>query len=314
MRTTKVMGAVAVAAAVVFGMASPASARFSVHNGADVTQTDVVASSEYNTCGDKISGISGWGTTSTLEQLGGSLPPEATGNAKYEVFLFTGGRGPADAQVTFNDDGTTTYNYSSDGSVVPRVAAFDGPTRVALATPIQQVSDDGSGTILYIYSEAPFAQTISPAAPVGSKLAIKPLGGAAFRVLDVVTCSTTPPPPPPPVTVTAKIDAQPGLSPNYVIPSSGAPTLAILVKGSATLDVTKISTAKVGAAGPVTSGLFGLLGKPYDIDRDGKADRLYFFKPNQAGLTCSSTSVTIAGTLQGGSTWSGTDSVKPVFC
>lgn len=309
MRTSKVLLGAAVVSAVAFVATPLATARFSLHNGADVTETDVVAGSEANTCGDRIGGRSGWGTTSTLDQLGGVLPPEASGSAKYEVFLFTDGRGPADAQVTFADDGSTTYNYTADGSPVPRVAAFDGPVRSLLGTPIQQPFDDGSGEILYIYSQAPFTQPISPAAPVGSKLAIKPTGGASFRVLDVVAC--TPPPPPP---GSAVIDAQPGLSPNYVIPSSGSPTLAILVKGSATLDVRKIATATVGSAGPVSTGLFGFFSRPFDFNGDGRADRVFFFRPNRTGLTCSSTSVTISGTLQGGATWSGSDSVTPVLC
>ncbi len=152
----------------------------------------------------------------------------------------------------------------------------------------------------------PFDQTISPAAPVGSTLGIKPIGGASLRELTVVDCAPAP--------VQASIDAQPGLSSNPVAPSSGSPTLVILVKGSSTLDVTKIATATVGGASPVTSGVFGPLSKPADVNHDGLEDRLYFFRPNQTGLTCSSTSVTIAGSMAGGGAWSGTDQIKPILC
>jgi len=286
-------------------LATPASARFTLHNSNDVTETDVVAGSELKTCGDHVSGRIGWSSFSTVGE--GALPDAATSAASYELFVFTNGRGPADASPTFNDDGSTTYVYNGDGTAVQRVPFVTQP-RLLVDPPIEQTSD-GSTSIMYVYSRVTFSQTIAPAAPVGSTVYIKPIGGASFLVLDVVDCA-----PAPPVSVTASIDAQPGISPNYVAPSSSGPTLAILVKGSATLDVTKISTARVGAANPVSSGLFGFLSKPYDVDRDGKLDRLYFFRPNQTGLTCSSTSVVVAGTLQGATSWSGTDSVKPVFC
>ena len=85
----------------------------------------------------------------------------------------------------------------------------------------------------------PFAQAISPAAPVGTTLAVKPDGGAALRQLTVVACTT-------PTDVVASIDSQPGLSVNKVKVSSGLPTLVIIVKGSATFDVTGIASASVG--------------------------------------------------------------------
>jgi hypothetical protein len=57
-----------------------------------------------------------------------------------------------------------------------------------------------------------------------------------------------------------------------------------------------------------------VLSKPADLTGDGRKDRLYFFRPSQTGLTCTSTSVTIGGSLSGGETWSGMDAIKPVGC
>ena len=187
----------------------------------------------------------------------------------------------------------------------PRVLAFETAPRVIIpGGPLAQPEDFDPTQFLYIYSQVAFDKTISPAAPVGSTLGIKPLSGAALRLLNVVACT--------PTNVVASIDAQPGLSKNPVKISSTKPTLVILVKGSATLDVTKIATAKVGNASPVVSGVFSVLSKPADLTRDGRKDRLYFFRPSQTGLTCSSTSVTIGGTLAGGALWSGTDAIKAV--
>ena len=316
MRTTpRITVVMALAFCLVVTIATTAGAKFTSHNGADLTQTDVVQGSEFNTCGDHISGLIGWGTTLTLDQLGGSLPPEATGPADYEVFQFPPGANPQDYQAVFDSTGEVVLRYElldGGGNVVdtaPKVATFTTGNRTVIAGgPIEQPTDADPNVIEYIYTSVPFTQPISPAAPVGATLAIKPTGGAALRLLTVVACTT------PPTDVVASIDAQPGLSVNKVKVSSGLPTLVILVKGSATLDVTTISTAKVGPASPVTSGIFKLLSKPADLNGDGRKDRLYFFRPNATGLTCSSTSVTIAGTLTGGAHWSGTDSVKPVGC
>ena len=50
--------------ALTIGLAPSASAKFTTHNGADVTQTDVVNGDEFNTCGNRISGLAGYGTSS----------------------------------------------------------------------------------------------------------------------------------------------------------------------------------------------------------------------------------------------------------
>ena len=62
------------------------------------------------------------------------------------------------------------------------------------------------------------------------------------------------------------------------------------------------------------SGIFKVFSTPADLTGDGRKDRLYFFHPKLTGLSCSSTSVTIGGTLSSGAHWSGTDAVKPVGC
>ena len=315
MRTTpRITVVMALAFCLVLTIATTAGAKFTSHNGADLTQTDVVQGSEFNTCGDRISGLIGWGTTLTLEQLGGSLPPEATGPADYEVFRFPPGANPQDynAVVDPNTGEFLRYELVVGGVVVdtaPKILIFTTGNRTEIpGGPIEQPTEFDPTVIEYIYTSVPFSQVISPAAPVGATLAIKPAGGAALRELTVVACTA------PPTDVVASIDAQPGLSVNKVKVTSGLPTLVILVKGSATFDVTTISTAKVGPASPVMSGIFKPLSKPADLTGDGRKDRLYFFRPKATGLTCSSTSVTIAGALTSGVHWSGTDSVKPVKC
>ena len=310
MSRARITVAIAVVALTI-GLAPSASAKFTTHNGADITQTDVVNGDEFNTCGNRISGLAGFGvSTGDLDTTDPAVIDTVTRTTKYEVFQFPAGSLPSDYQF-IEDPNTFEGSYvkvDGNGNVietVPRVLAFETAPRVIIpGGPLAQPEDFDPTQFLYIYSQVAFDQTISPAAPVGSTLGIKPLSGAALRVLNVVACT--------PTNVVASIDAQPGLSKNPVKISSTKPTLVILVKGSATLDVTKIVTAKVGNASPVVSGVFSVLSKPADLTRDGRKDRLYFFRPSQTGLTCSSTSVTIGGTLAGGALWSGTDAIKAV--
>ena len=145
-------------------------------------------------------------------------------------------------------------------------------------------SDSG----LFLYSTVAFNEPISPSAPVASTLGIKPLGQSTLRLLSVVDCA-----PPAPVAV---IDAQPGLSSNPVNPASTKPTLVIRFRKGLTWMSPRSPPPRSGAS-PVTSGLFGRLSRPHDVNGDGRKDRLYFFRPSQTGLTCASRSVTIGGTL-----------------
>jgi hypothetical protein len=283
-------------------VAPGASAKYTLHNDANMTETDVVSGSEFNTCGDHISGRSAW------SNFRGDLvnPPGASSPAKYEVFVFPPGENPSDFEFDF-DTATQEGSYvrfDANGNIVEtarRIAFTTAPLVLFPAGPVLDLDSN-----LYLYSNVAFTVGISPAAPVGSTVGIKPLGQSSRRDLAVVDCTPAP--------VIASIDAQPGLSTNPVNPASKLPTLVILVKGSAAFDVTAIATAKVGGAAPVTSGVFGVLGKPADLNADGVKDRLYFFRPKETGLTCSSRSVTIGGTLTSGIAWSGTDSVRPINC
>ncbi len=305
-RTTFVIMTTVLAVAL---LAPAASAKFTLHNSADMTETDVVNGSEYNTCGDHISGRSAWSYYQNLP-TSDPLVSGAVSSASYEVFEFPANHLPSDFHSAFDANGNVIYVITdANGNIIesaPKVLTFTTAVRPLIpGGPVFQPFDEANPTDgLYLYSSVAFNEAVSPAAPVGSTLGIKPPGPSTLRLLNVVDCA------PPPVV--ASVDAQPGLSVNVVNPASSKPTLVILVKGSATVDVTAIATAGVGGAAPVTTGLFGVLSKPADVNGDGRKDRLYFFRPNQTGLTCASTSVKIAGTLTGGTAWSGTDSVKPI--
>lgn len=302
-----------VTVSLIVGMLAPgASARYTLHNGADMTETDVVDGSELNTCGDHISGRSAW--SYFLDQpLDDTQLAAATSPAVYEVFGFPAGSDPFAYQFLF-DVGTGQGSYvrfDSNGDVVDTATryAFTTAPRVLIpGGPVFQPSEDDPNVGLYLYSSVAFDQAISPAAPVGSTLGMKPLGGASLRLLTVVDCT------PPPSDVIASIDAQPWSSVNYVNPKSTWASLKILVKGSAAFNVSQIASAKAGGASPVTGGWYSVLSKPWDRNGDGYKDRIYVFRPSQTGLTCASTSVTIGGALTSGTAWKGTDTIKPIYC
>ena len=151
-----------------------------------MTQTDVVQGSETNTCGDRISGQSGWYSLLAPDQIG-TLPAEAYGSATYEVFAFPPGWGTISSdQYVFGSP--PYYEKDIDGVLVqaPLVMTFPTGPRAALTPPVDQ-------SPLYIYTSVAFDEAVSPAAPVGSTLGIGVPGKVELRKLTVVDC--TPPPP-----------------------------------------------------------------------------------------------------------------------
>ena len=221
MSRARITVAIAVVALTI-GLAPSASAKFTTHNGADVTQTDVVNGDEFNTCGNRISGLAGYGTSSgDLDTTDQAVIDTVTRTVNYEVFQFPAGSTPSDFQFLEDPNtGVGSYvKFDGNGNVIesaPRVLAFETAPRVIIpGGPLAQPQDFDPTQFLYIYSQVAFDKTISPAAPVGSTLGIKPLSGAALRVLNVVACT--------PTNVVASIDAQPGLSKNPVKISSTSP-------------------------------------------------------------------------------------------
>ena len=98
MSRARITVAIAVVALTI-GLAPSASAKFTTHNGADVTQTDAVNGDEFNTCGNRISGLAGWGSSSGDLDTSDPLVADAvTRPTPYEVFQFPAGSLPSDYQ------------------------------------------------------------------------------------------------------------------------------------------------------------------------------------------------------------------------
>ena len=260
------------------------------------------------------SGLIGWGTTLTLEQLGGSLPPEATGPADYEVFRFPPGANPQDYSAVFdpNTGEVLRYELVVGGTVVdiaPKILTFTLGNRTEVPRRTDRTADrlrpDGHRVHLHVGAVRADDLARCPRRCHARDQARRRCGASpphSRRLHDAPHRRRG-------------IDRRPARTlgeqgEGHVRPAHAG----VLVKGSATFNVTRITSASVGAALPVKSGIFKALSTPVDLTGDGRKDRLYFFRPNQTGLTCSSTSVTIGGSLSSGAHWSGTDAVKPVGC
>jgi len=160
-------------------LAPVASAKFTTHNSPGLaTETDSVS------CGDHISGRSGWTSLIPPDQIG-TLPPAATsGTALYDVFSFPEGWNFASDEFVWEPPAAPFYK---DGdAIAPRVLTFftDSPRRV-LATP--ELAQDN---VSWVYAVVPFDETLDPVAPVGSILGIGPPGPVILNKLTVVDCYT----------------------------------------------------------------------------------------------------------------------------
>ena len=215
-------------------IATTASAKFTSHNGADVTQTDVVQGSEFNTCGDHISGLIGWGTTLTLEQLGGTLPPEATGPANYEVFRFPPGANPQDYQAVFDVNTGEVLRYElvdGGGNVVdtaPKISTFSSGNRTVIAGgPIEQPFEFDPTVTEYIYTQVSFSQRSRPRLPSAPRSRSSPPAAPRFAHLTVVACTDA-------THRRRRLDRRAARTVGEQGQGLlGLPTLVILVKGSA---------------------------------------------------------------------------------
>ncbi len=300
----KVLMAICVAL-VGFVVVAPASARWRIGNGpADIEINEVSPPAFSNqVCTTHVEGRAGLST----EIDPAVTPPPPGPYDPLTVELFTGPPASLDGA-----QGAPGGILLADGTtLVAPIASVTTAPPTLLSQP-EEYTNNGN-TPIWEYAAAPFSFTLAPGAVApGNDVAFRQSGHVAITVLNAVTCSTPP-------SITAVIDVLPGIASNPVIPSLRLPILPVRVFGSATLDVTKIATVKLGNASAVAIPpwlvrLFPRLFAPRDRNGDGYLDRDYFFAPASTGIACGATSVNLTGTLSGGGTFSGTDAIKTVHC
>ena len=196
-----------------------------------------------------------------------------------------------------------------DGTTVQQAAATQVTSAPTAVDPPEPYFGDFSETFLiWEYAAAPFDISI-PADKrfPGGEVLVQQGSHSAYVTLGAVACSSGP--------IDARIDVLPGKSQNRVVPSQKRPVLIVRLYGSATLDVTGVTDVKLGnaAAAPIPPAQRKRFA-PHDRNHDGFLDRDFRFVPADTGITCSSTSVSLTGHTADGTSFSGSDAVKPVRC
>lgn len=176
--------------------ATPAVARWSYHNDADVTQiTTPPGGTDDQTCQDRLRGETGWSAylDETQDPSQYQVPDNALLPASYTVWKAPPGFtsfGLAEAQ--FNDvGGVTGYNFPDENGVatIPatQVMTFDTGPRTLLPAPIAtDPPEDGAN---YVFATAPINVALPSSVDPGDVLGVLPSGGFEPVSVTVVDCS-----------------------------------------------------------------------------------------------------------------------------
>jgi hypothetical protein len=315
-RTRKMIGAtvavITTGALITLGPPT-ASARWQVHNDADVTQIiPPPGGDETKTCADKVTAQSAWSFLVPSGEDPESLRP-APDSIAYQQVRYDVWKAPVNDPSAghFVEDAAGTgvdFVDASDNSLgaVTRVspAGYQTPARAAVpATPLYPPIDPTADN-LYYYSFTNFTVPLTGVSP-DDLLGIKPSsGGSTFIELKAVNCSPQP--------VTARIDVLPGTSQNVIHPKAKTPLIPVLVYGSNALNVRSIVKSSVRLKNAPAADVSAAQSRPFDADHDGKLDRRYYFSPVKTGITCGQTSVTLTGRTKTGIHFTGTNPIRTV--
>ena len=244
-------------------LAAPsASARWTIHNDADVTQILAPPGGvDGETCADRVRGQAGWAAS---DSSGTYVPPPlAYDPVLYDIW--TKPRGAPNGGEIVQTDAGVEYRLAG----VPDVPAafvkhFTTSRRHAVTPPYLIPNLSG----LYLFTIGTFYTALPSYIDPGDPVGVKPTAtGSDFLTLTAISCSPA----------AVRIDVLPGVSPNNVDPRQTAPLLPVLVYGSSTLDVRTIAGVHLQNAGP--KSVAANLRRPFDADHDGFLDRTYYFSP-----------------------------------
>ena len=297
----KILVGAGIAALSFLAIAPSASAKWILGNGTtDLEITPPDPAHPFQVCADRVQGRAGLNTPNDPAVT----PPPPGPFAPITVRVFTGPSGSLDGATVQGDT-----LLLLDGTTVQQAAATQVTSAPTAVDPPEPYFGDFSETFLiWEYAAAPFDISI-PADKrfPGGEVLVQQGSHPAYVTLGAVACSSGP--------IDARIDVLPGKSQNRVVPSQKRPVLIVRLYGSATLDVTGVTDVKLGnaAAAPIPPAQRKRFA-PHDRNHDGYLDRDFRFVPADTGITCSSTSVSLTGHTADGTSFSGSDAVKPVRC
>ncbi len=297
----KILVGAGIAALSFLAIAPSASAKWILGNGTtDLEITPPDPAHPFQVCADRVQGRAGLNTPDDPAVT----PPPPGPFAPITVRVFTGPSGSLDGATVQGDT-----LLLLDGTTVQAAAATQVTSAPTAVDPPEPYFGDFSETFfIWEYAAAPFDISI-PADKrfPGGEVLVQQGSHSAYVTLGAVACSSGP--------IDARIDVLPGKSQNHVVPSQKRPVLIVRLYGSATLDVTGVTDVKLGnaAAAPIPPAQRKRFA-PHDRNHDGYLDRDFRFVPADTGITCSSTSVSLTGHTADGTSFSGSDAVKPVRC
>jgi hypothetical protein len=294
----------------VVALGSPtASARWQVHNDADITQIipPPASGDESLTCSNRVRAQSAWSTNVPAGEDPESVRPPSTsgayGRLRYDVW-----KAPVnDPNGNFqeSDPGPGVDFFDSMGNLVgpaTRVSPLNYRTPARQSVPAHPVFPpvDPTTDNLYYYSLTGFTVGLSGVSR-GDLLGIKPSsGGSTFINLTAVYCTT------------ARIDVLPGASPNVIHPKVKRPLVPVRLYGSAALHVRSVVLTSVHLQDARAATDPAHLRRPLDANNDGRLDRVYFFSPAATGIRCGQASVNLTGRTTGGRHFSGANPIRAV--
>ncbi|MGH3139238.1 MAG: hypothetical protein ACRDQE_05855 [Gaiellales bacterium] len=297
----KILVGAGVAALSFLAIAPSASAKWILGNGqTDLEITAPDPGQPFRVCADRVQGRAGLSTANDPAVT----PPPPGPYAPILVRVFAGAPGTLDG-AEVQGDGTLLL---LDGTTATPAATQLTSAPTAVDPPESYFGDFSETFLVWEYAAAPFDISIpSDRSQPGDEVLVQQGSHSAYVTLGTIACSSGP--------ITARIDVLPGKSKNHVAPSVKRPVLIVRLFGSATLDVTGVTDVRLGnaAAAPIPSDQTKRFA-PKDRNHDGYLDRDFRFVPAATGITCSSTSVSLTGRTAGGTSFSGSDAVKPVHC
>jgi hypothetical protein len=308
LRTKTIAAACATVALAWAVSAQPALARWSFHDDSlGETITAPPGGTRAQTCAGRLVAVSGGAKYISFERgedpATFQIPAYMTTAVDYEVW-----KAPPGLRLREGED-NGVYFEDPDGTRHPAtlVARVTTPPRKALPTPVPQ---DGNPKVSdnFVFTSAPISVPLRGVAP-GDALGLRPApeGGGIFVEVTAMDCRL-------PV-LKAKVDVLPGSRDNTVRPNNAEELVPVRIFGSRNLRVTRITEVHLGEAAPtsVPPALQPSL-RPRDVNRDGRPDRLYYFRQGDTDMMCIDIGVKVTGRTSDHKRFQGRNPIATAGC
>jgi hypothetical protein len=309
LRTTTVASTCAALALAWVAGAQPALARWTFHD--DTVGEKVTAppgGTRAQTCAARLRAVSGY--AHNIDVTGGEdpsafqIPPQARTAVTYEVWKAPAGfhsfdGASRDAQGVFFEDPDGTRHSAT------LVAHVTTPPRRPLPTP-EPSGGNRHVSGEFVFTTAPISAPLHGVAP-GDALGLNPAQHDSWVNVTAMSCRL-------PV-VASRVDVIPGSQPNVVHPENATELVPVRVFGSRRLHVGRIIAVHLGEAAPTTPPPAQQPSlRPHDVNGDGRADRLYYFRQGDTDIMCVDTHVTVTGQTNDHKRFQGGNDITTAGC